>query len=443
MKILNSIDELEVLLSPIAIEAYLGPDWLETEPENMVIDSVTMDFKNPSFGTLITKVGHKVNEKVFFIKITTEFGTNNNEEKFTRALTLIGNAETGVILAILPEGSNNPLEISEINWTNIQKNLKALGAKKVCQLQKDGFIAFSSGNITIPNVVYLPFKEQNGDLHLKGAHKKGGDIFVLKIATGFPKNKDRGIATSQGIMIAFDAHKGDPLTILTDEGHLTDLRTAISGRNAAEELMSPDDLIGIGVLGTGTQARLQIMQLETLYPNCRKLTVWGRTVENIENYRGEMKNRGWDVTIANNPKNVADISNLIITTTSSKSALLEASDIIYPNTVIIAIGADTPGKIELAPDLLKKAHNILIDSIIQGKDHGNAAFAIKEGIINEEDIQEFGDYLSNGLKNQNKKKELRIFLSSGIGVQDLQIVEAVTLGAKLEYKSSHTLKGSF
>ncbi len=55
-----------------------------------------------------------------------------------------------------------------------------------------------------------------------------------------------------------------------------------------------------------------------------------------------------------------------------------------------------------------------------------------EDIIHEDDLQEFGDLVSNGLRDPEAEQDLRICLSSGAGVQDLQIVEAVIMGAKLE-----------
>jgi ornithine cyclodeaminase len=125
----------------------------------------------------------------------------------------------------------------------------------------------------------------------------------------------------------------------------------------------------------------------------------------------------------------SDSANLIITSTPSEVALLDADDITTANTLVIAIGADMPGKIELSPALLKKADSVLIDSITQGKDHGNAAGAIKDNVIAESDLQEFGDFLSNGLNDPETAKKLRLFLSSGIGVQDLQIVQAVIVGS--------------
>ncbi len=106
-----------------------------------------------------------------------------------------------------------------------------------------------------------------------------------------------------------------------------------------------------------------------------------------------------------------------------------AKDRTKENTLVTAVGEDKPGKLELAPSLLKKADCVLIDSIKQGKDHGNAAGALHNGVIVESDLQEFGDFLNNGLKNPQAAKKLKLFLSSGIGVQDLQIVQAVLTGS--------------
>jgi len=435
MKILQAESELRSLFSAAEQAAYLGDTWDAPGQIDMTTDEACMSFEAPARGNLLIKGGYKAGEKNFVIKFTTQFQPASGAAPIHRKLTLVGDAHTGVITAMLPECDAKDHEdeasflIPQLDWTEIQNCLRASGDETVWQLQKEGFKAFSAGDVTIPRVIYMPF-DRRGDLHLKGAHKKGGDIYVFKIATGFPGNSDRGLLPTQGLMMAFDARTGAPLIVLRDEGHLTDLRTAIAGRNAAEELMPDDDLTGIGVLGTGVQARLQISQLKSLYPRCRKLTVWGHTPANTATYVKEMTENGWEVNVVATPRQVADAANLIITTTPAVVALLDADDIATPNSLIIAIGADMPGKIELSPALLKKADCVLIDSIEQGKDHGNAAGAIRDKVITESDLQEFGDFLNNGLKNPATANKLRLFLSSGVGVQDLQIVQAVLAGSR-------------
>ena len=446
MKILQTDAQLRKLLSKSGQVAYLGDAQDMSGQIDMTTDEACMSFESPANGSLFIQAAFKTGEENFVITFTTEFqaasGAGDGAPIY-RKLTLLGDAHTGVITAMLPESSamgskssainrveeESMASIPQLDWAEILQCLEVCGEENVWQLQKDGFEAFSAGKVMIPEVIYLPF-DGRGDLHLKGAHKKGGDIYVFKIATGFPANKDRGLLPTQGLMMAFDAKTGAPLIVLRDEGHLTDLRTAIAGRNAAQELMPVAELAGIGVLGTGVQARLQIALLKNLYPGCRKLTVWGHTQTNTARFVKEMTDNGWEVTVAATPGQVAGSANLIITTTPSQVALLDADDITTANTLVIAIGADMPGKIELSPALLKKADCVLIDSITQGKDHGNAAGAIKDNVIAESDLQEFGNFLSNGLNDPGTAHKLRVFLSSGIGVQDLQIVQAVMAGSQ-------------
>ena len=440
MQLLTTDADLVALLTPAEKDAYIDPQSKMLDQVDIVSETISMDFDSPASGNLTITATYKSGADHFIIKFFSQLQSPvNSDQGQCRRLTLVGDAHTGIIIALLPQSENihpsdthNPVttttNIPELSWPVIQQCLETTGNETVWQLQNQGFKAFSQLDVRIPEVIYLPFKGR-GDLHLKGAHKSGGDIYVFKIATAFYNNSACGLTPSQGLMMAFDAKTGDPIVVLKDEGNLTDLRTAIAGRNAAQQLMPEAELTGIGVLGTGVQARLQVSLLKDLYPQCRQLTVWGHTPTNTATYAREMTQNGWKVTVVDSPKQVAKTANLIVTTTASDVALLEADDITQENTLVIAIGADMPGKLELAPSLLKKADCVLIDSIAQGKDHGNAADALHNGVIVEADLQEFGDFLNNGLKNPQAAKKLKLFLSSGIGVQDLQIVQAVLAGS--------------
>jgi ornithine cyclodeaminase/alanine dehydrogenase-like protein (mu-crystallin family) len=75
-----------------------------------------------------------------------------------------------------------------------------------------------------------------GDVHVKGAWLKGSPIFALKAATGFATNRDRGLPTSSGFVMIFDAATGQPRALLADDGYLTELRTGAAGALAASLL---------------------------------------------------------------------------------------------------------------------------------------------------------------------------------------------------------------
>lgn len=429
VKILATEQDLRACLSADETGAYLGSGWRDQNTA-MVRDKVIMTLKAPFHGQVDIEGAYQPGADHYVIKVSSSLSDlHEPDTRHRHQVTVLGDAHSGIIIALLAEGDDAVQEIAVIDWPGIQDRLHRIGPQRVYQLQKDGFAAYSRGDVTLPDVLYMPFEDRQGDLHLKGAHRNGGDIFVLKIATGFYGNPARGVSSHQGVMLAFNARTGAPVMVLKDEGHLTDLRTAIAGRNAAEEMMRPEDLVGIGVLGAGVQARLQIELMEDLYPDCRRLAVWGRTPSHVQKYADEMTARGWQVAIAPSPNAVAEQANLVIAATPTKTPLLDVADIKFANTLIISIGADMPGKVELSPALLKAAANVVIDSITQGQDHGNAAGALKSGIISTADLQEFGDVVSAGLRYGDQAKALRLFLSSGIGVQDLQIVEAVIAGS--------------
>ncbi|WP_404935396.1 hypothetical protein [Paraburkholderia sp. BL27I4N3] len=64
---------------------------------------------------------------------------------------------------------------------------------------------------------------------------------------------------------------------LQDEGWLTCVRTAIAGQRVARALV-PREVHGIGITGTGVQARLQLEYLRAV-TSCRDVHVWEPNAE--------------------------------------------------------------------------------------------------------------------------------------------------------------------
>src|ERR1700734_1191538 len=120
---------------------------------------------------------------------------------------------------------------------------------------KPAIVAYSNGEAVIPPVGQLDFEDPPGDCHIKYGYLKHGSTFTVKIATGFWKNPERGLASSNGVVLVFSSQTGELLTIFQDEGYLTDVRTAAAGAVAAKYL-APKEIGAIGIIGAGLQARL-------------------------------------------------------------------------------------------------------------------------------------------------------------------------------------------
>ena len=152
----------------------------------------------------------------------------------------------------------------------------------VVQLMEKGFVAYSEGRAVVPPVGELIFEDPPGETHIKYGYIRGGDHFVIKVASGFYGNPALGLSSGQGVMLLFSQKTGAFEAALLDEGHLTDVRTAAAGAVAAKQL-APSDVECIGILGGGTQARLQLEMLGP-YTSCRKVVCWTYDGAEIDPY---------------------------------------------------------------------------------------------------------------------------------------------------------------
>ena len=138
---------------------------------------------------------------------------------------------------------------------------------------EQGFISYSKGNCVIPPIGELTFDEPPGDVHIKYGYIKDQSNYVIKITSGHWKNHELGIPNGNGMMLIFNQKTGQPLAILINHGVLIDIRTAIAGQICAKNFSNK--VKRIGVIGTGTQAKLQVEYLKNITKS-RDVRVWGR-----------------------------------------------------------------------------------------------------------------------------------------------------------------------
>src|SRR2546427_601264 len=73
-----------------------------------------------------------------------------------------------------------------------------------------GFRALGRGEAALPDPMVLELREQQAEVHVKGAHLAGGRHIVLKVATGFYRNRARGLPSGDGMFLLLDADTGVP-----------------------------------------------------------------------------------------------------------------------------------------------------------------------------------------------------------------------------------------
>lgn len=283
---------------------------------------------------------------------------------------------------------------------------------------REGFIAYAQGKVKVAPVQHFAFEQANGDCCVKSAWVEGSDTFTVKVSTGFYSNPAKGLPSNGGLMMVFCANTGQPLALLQDEGWLTSLRTALAGQIAAHAL-APPSVEAIGILGTGSQARLQLEHLLPVTP-CRQVTVWGRNAQALEDYRQFAQGLGFTVTTTLNAEQVARDANLIVTTTPSREPLLRR-EWIRPGTHITAVGADAMGKQELEPELVAAADVVVADSIAQCSEFGEVSHALKAGLLPAARLMELGHLLAADATVRRDDEQITLADLTGVAVQDAVI----------------------
>lgn len=290
------------------------------------------------------------------------------------------------------------------------------------------FAAYSRGEAVVPPVGELLFDEPSGDCHIKFGYLKANDTFTVKIATGFWENPARGLPSSNGVVLVFSRNTGELLSILQDEGWLTDIRTAAAGAVAARYL-APPNVTCIGILGAGTQARLQIDFLRHVTA-CRRVRLWARSIERA----CALQVQGFEIEAVSSIGELASSCQLIVTTTASREPLLHAHHLL-PGTHVSAVGADGGGKQELSPDIFAGAAIRAVDSRQQAALYGDASAALRQGLICFDDLVELGQIIANPCAYQRKPEDITLVDLTGVAVQDIAVAN-LALGRLTRASSS-------
>jgi ornithine cyclodeaminase len=243
----------------------------------------------------------------------------------------------------------------------------------------------------------------------------------VKVASGFYRNVDRGLPSSNGLVIVFSAETGAPLAILLDNGYLTEIRTALAGAIAAKHLARAR-IRAVGVLGSGSQARYQVRALR-LVREFEEVLVWGRRREAAESCANDLRAAlGVTARAVPTASEVVRGSDVVITATAARSPLVGADDL-HEGLLIVAMGSDGVGKQELDARVFARASRIVCDLKSQCFRLGELQHALAAGILDERSpaVVELGELTSGRAPGRRDDQEIAICDLTGVGVQDTAI----------------------
>jgi len=287
-----------------------------------------------------------------------------------------------------------------------------------------GFRALGLGEAALPDPMVLELREQQAEVHVKGAHLRGARHIVLKVATGFYRNQSKGLPSGDGMFLLLDAETGVPDVLLEEHGYLTDFRTAAAVALTLRYL-APKDAREALLIGAGALARLTARAMIAEMPLTR-LTLWNRTRARAESLARELA-QVVETAIAPALESAVRDHRVIVTATASTTPLVRAGWVTPGGgTHITSVGTGSPEKIELEPEVLRKADKVVADRVSQTERYGNLHHAVAAGVITRDKVYaELGDLASGRKPGRENATEVTVADLTGVGVQDAAIAQAV------------------
>ncbi|MFW9767322.1 MAG: ornithine cyclodeaminase family protein [Candidatus Thorarchaeota archaeon] len=301
---------------------------------------------------------------------------------------------------------------------------ECLSMKEAIDAVKVAYSAFAKGRVQMPSVQHLDVHKHNGEVDIKSGYVEDFSLIGTKIASGFYDNMMKGLPPGIAVIVLLDLETSMPVAIM-DGTHITAFRTGAAGAVAAQVLARKNSK-SVGILGAGTQGRMQLLALQEIF-DIQNVKIWDIERKMAEKY---VKDVSVNVQIVDRPDHVVPDSDILVTATPSRKALIRA-DVIHEGLHINAIGADGPGKQELDPSIMTKASKIVVDSLAQCRQIGEIQHAFKEGLITESSIHaEIGEILNGDKAGRENDAEITLFDATGLSAQDIAAAKIVLDAAK-------------
>ena len=284
----------------------------------------------------------------------------------------------------------------------------AVPPKEAYAAVREAFVAHAQGEWTMHPKLYVT-NFPAGDFRAMPA--LGGGHALLKWVTSFPENPALGLPTVTGLVVLSDEATGMVEAIL-DAGTVTALRTGAAAVIAADVLGRPDaetaSVIGAGVNGKAAA--------RTFLALGRPVSLW-----DVDRARAEAASveLGAEVSASREEALAAD---LLVTVTPGREILIHEGSLL-PGQHVSLIGADGPGKAEIAITEIARAR-VFCDEWEQASHGGELAAAVEAGAISRDDVTELGAVLTGEAAGRKSPEEITVFDSTGLAIQDLAIAKA-------------------
>ncbi|WP_287689563.1 ornithine cyclodeaminase family protein [Metallosphaera javensis (ex Sakai et al. 2022)] len=279
-----------------------------------------------------------------------------------------------------------------------QDLLNLLPPEKAVSAMKEAFSLLWRGEVISPQRTVVTQKgDWWGVMPCKTRY-----LFTVKVVAVIPGNRERGLPSVNGAVLALSPDTAEPLAVLPG-ATLTALRTS------ATSVLSTEIAVGrkvgvLGVIGAGQEAEFHIRMAQGYLSPSRVLVTARKSHVELA------RRTGAEAVELDTLLREADV---IFATTSSTSPVVKGS-LLKDGFHVASIGAHTPDARELDDDAIRRARTYIVDSLeAVSRESGDYIQPARSGALGAK-VLELGEILVKGIRVERPS----IFKSVGVAVQD-------------------------
>lgn len=252
----------------------------------------------------------------------------------------------------------------------------------------------------------------SGTFHLMGASYEASGVYGLKAYFG-------GKSGAHYHTLLYAAENGRLLAII-ESNMLGQLRTGAASGLASDLLANADARI-LSVIGTGKQARMQVLAIGAVRP-LAAVRVFGRDTGRRNSFAKAMElELNVEVKPSASAQACVEDADIVVTITNSAEPVCRGAWL-AGGAHVNAAGANTAGRREVDADAVLRSGLRVTDDRIQAR--GEAAEfrdLAAEGRLNWDDVVELGDLVAGKVLGRKSRSEITLFKSLGVALEDVAL----------------------
>ncbi|MCE9565344.1 MAG: ornithine cyclodeaminase family protein [Planctomycetes bacterium] len=226
----------------------------------------------------------------------------------------------------------------------------------------------------------------------------------------------------------YDGKTGE-MTAILEANLIGQFRTGAASGVATKKLARPKSST-VGCIGTGKQARTQILAMCKVLP-VKSVRVFGRDASRRAEFATQLATEtGVDVVPVEKAEEAARDLDVIITATNAREPIL-MGEWISAGQHLNLIGSNFLTKAEADIGVFRKATVVAVDSKAQANtEAGDFVSALNAGVLQWGDVLDFAPLLMGKYPGRETPQDVTVFKSLGLGIEDIALAARVVELAK-------------